>query len=302
MTENTFIQKVMEVLRERFSPEEYEIHEDVFTKNNDTRRHGIVMKKKGEIISPTIYVDSYYKDYLDKKMTIPEIAEQISGVWQRIREHASQYNSLTLDFEFCREKVIYRLVSRERNSQLLQKIPYIPFLNLAITFQLVCNISEQGIETLRISNELMDKWGVSTRTLVTLAEKNTPRLFPPKVDSLTNLLLQYFELAEHFLPEQEGAPDPTASMLILSNECSINGATTLLYPDMIHNLAEKYQKNLYILPSSIHELILIPDDNAESLSELTKLVRDINQRHVQKEEVLSDTAYYYDRNEKRFLF
>ena len=91
-------------------------------------------------------------------------------------------------------------------------------------------------------------------------------------------------------------------MLVLSNEYNINGASVLLYPDLIHNLAQKYRKNLYILPSSIHELILIPDNEGNSLSVLSEIVRDINCRHVQREEILSDTAYYYDRSEKRFLF
>lgn len=302
MTEKTFLQKVTEALQEIYPPEEYDIHGDVFVKNNDTHKHGIVIKKKGEIISPTIYMDSYYQDYLNKKVTVDETAGQISEVWGRIRKHAAEYNSLTLDFDFCREKIVYRLISRERNSQLLEKIPHVPFLNLAITFQLVCNISERGVETLRISNELKEKWNVSTKTLVSLAEENTPRLFPPRLDSLTGLLIKYFELAGQDSPEDGAEPERADSMLVLSNEYNINGASVLLYPDLIHNLAQKYRKNLYILPSSIHELILIPDNEGNSLSVLSEIVRDINCRHVQREEILSDTAYYYDRSEKRFLF
>ena len=76
----------------------------------------------------------------------------------------------------------------------------------------------------------------------------------------------------------------------------------LVYKNLIHEFAEQLQSNLYVLPSSIHELLVIPEFAVStSLPALSNLVRTINQTHVLEEEILSDRAYYYEREEKRFL-
>lgn len=298
MTKRQFMEQVTDKLKELYEESDYEISCDVFTKNNDTPRHGIVIQRKEEFISPTIYVDSYYKDYVNKKLTLTEVAEQIMAALRNVREHASRYQSFSVDYDSCKENIVYRLISLEKNEKLLQEVPYIPFLNLAVTFSIVCSLSEQGLETLRVTNELMDKWQVTTGELVRLAEENTPRLFPLKIDSMENVLFTYLGLEGGLFSENADY----GPLLILTNESGVNGASVLLYQNVIHDMAEKYNSNLYILPSSIHEIIVVPNENSGSLSELSELVKDINQKHVSEEEVLSDNAYYYDRTERKFLY
>lgn len=298
MTKKQFMEQVTGKLAELCADSDYEISCDIFTKNNDTPRYGVVIQKKEEAISPTIYIDNYYKDYVNKKLTLTEVAEQMLSVLESVREHADKYRSFSVDYEECREKVVYRLISLEKNRQLLQEIPHIPFLNLAVTFSVVCNMSEHGLESLRISNELMDKWGITTAQLVHLAEKNTPRLFPVKIDSMENVLFTYLGLKDGLFSENTDC----GPLLIVTNESGINGASVLLYKDVIHNIAEKYQSNLYILPSSIHEIIVVPNENSGNLEQLSEMVKNINQKHVDDEEVLADNAYYYERTERKFLY
>lgn len=298
MTKRQFMEQVTGKLKELHSESDYEISCDVFTKNNDTPRYGIVIQKVGEAISPTIYVDNYFKDYVDKKMTLTEVAEQIIAVLQNVRKHASKYESFSVEYDSCKPNIVYRLISFEKNKRLLQEVPYIPFLNLAVTFSIVCSLSEQGLESLRITNDLKDKWQVTTGELVRLAEENTPRLFPPQVDSMENVLFTYLGLEKGMFPENtEYGP-----LLIVTNESGVNGASVLLYQDVIHDIAEKYGKNLYVLPSSVHEIIVVPNENSGSLKELSKMVKDINKKHVSEEEILSDNAYYYDREKRKFLY
>lgn len=298
MTKTQFMEKVAEKLRKSFVLSDYEISCDVFTKNNDTPRYGIVINKKGDAISPTIYIDNYYEDYINKKVTLSEVVEQLVSILQNVREHAAQYNSFSVDFDSCRTKIVYRLVSQKRNQKLLQQIPYIPFLNMAIIFSVVCNLSEQGLESLRINNELMKKWKVTTKELFRLADENTPRLFPMKIESMESVLFTYIGLKEDLFSEKADR----GPILIATNESGINGASVILYKNMLPDIARKYDSNLYILPSSIHEVIIIPNENVGTLSELTEMVKDINEKHVSKEEVLADTAYYYDWQEKKFLY
>ena len=120
---------------------------------------------------------------------------------------------------------------------------------------------------------------------------------------LENLIASYLGLKEEFLPaSKEESLAEKNSPLIATNESGIQGATVLLYENLIQNLAEKYNSNLYILPSSIHEIIVIPGNDDKNLSDLTAMVEDINKKHVSREEILADTAFYYDREEKKFVY
>lgn len=299
MTKKQFMEQVAEYVQKQCDFSDLEVSCDVFTKNNDTIRHGIVIKRKEESISPTIYIDGYYQDYLEKKLTIPETAEEVLKVLARVRNHAGQYNSFAVDFVSCQPRIVYRLISGRMNQRMLQGIPYIPFLDLAITFCVVCDCSGQGVELLRINNELMDKWEVTTADLLRLAEENTPRLFPLEIHSLANMLIHYFGLKNKFFCD--GDSEDAMPLMLLTNNVGTNGASVLLYPDVIHNLAVKYDTDLYVLPSSVHEILVAPKDITESITKLSAMVKDINRKHVSPEEVLSDRAYYYDRKEKKFL-
>ena len=84
-------------------------------------------------------------------------------------------------------------------------------------------------------------------------------------------------------------------MYILTNQKGINGASCLLYPDVMNKLSEEFQSDFYVFPSSIHELILVPTHDNKSNNEYSNMVREINATQVAREEVLSDHVYYYSR-------
>lgn len=300
MTKEQFMEQVTEEIRQKSSQADLDISCGIFLKNNDTTRHGIVLKKRDEFISPTVYVDGFYQDFLRKKKTIPEVAQKVLEALEKVKGHAELYQDFSVEFEDCRDKIIYRLISYDRNRNYLETVPYLPFLNLAIVFNVVCNISGHGLETITVTNELLDKWDTSTRELVRLAEENTPRLLPATMDSLTSILTKYIGITD----DMESSTDSSSQMpmILVSNQSGVNGSAVMLYPGVIHGLACQYESNLFILPSSIHEIIAVPDLYCGTGKELSRMVQDINQNHVGEEEVLADTAYYYDRTEKKFSY
>ena len=298
MTKKTFMELLIKELKKHFPPDEYELSGDEFLKNNDTKRYGIVIRHIGGNIAPTVYIDHFYNDYCNKKNTVDEIAFQICLAIRGFDEQEDKYCTFSTDFDICKEKIIYRLVSQERNEAYLSGIPHLPFLNLAVVFLIVHQLSDEGLESICITNELQNKWNVSTKELFHLATKNTPRFFPPVIDTMAHTIESLFgELANDILESDDVAPH----IYILSNQYRINGAATLLYEGLIQKLADQMECNLYILPSSIHELLLIPDASDTALPRLSRMVKDINENHVKEEEILSDRAYYYNREQKRFF-
>ena len=150
-----------------------------------------------------------------------------------------------------------------------------------------------------IRNEHLSYWNVSTKDLLLLAQKNTPFLLNSCCDSLTELLLPVVEQ----LPFQEQedtkhafSSTSTDPMYVLTNQQRFLGACCILYDNVLKEIANRLNCDLYILPSSIHEVILMPATVTESVRALSQMVCDINQSEVAAEEILSDHIYYYHRN------
>lgn len=102
------------------------------------------------------------------------------------------------------------------------------------------------------------------------------------------------ELAEQITGEQE----PEQAMWVITNERGIDGAASMLYEDELHSLAEGLERNLYILPSSVHEVIAVSVDMGEPET-LARMVAEINMDHVELDERLSNQVYHYDKDLRR---
>lgn len=298
MTKKQFAEQLAKTLNAIYKETEWDVKTKIVLKNNDTDHYGLILCRPGDTASPTIYIDEFYNDFLNKKSTIPEIAEQISTLVCSVRDHASLYEKMAFDLESCRNKIIYRLISYNKNKRLLQNIPHLPFLDFAITFHVMCRYTEEkGLETMRITNQLMENWNISVKDLFKMAKKNTPELFPPRIESLQDVLAGY--LGQKITDKTEELPFP---ILMVSNRQGINGATVLLYENLIKNISAQFGGNLFLLPSSIHEFLLMPQAEEDTLEDLSRMVAQINHDQVRAEEVLSDHAYLYDSTEDKFYF
>ena len=94
--------------------------------------------------------------------------------------------------------------------------------------------------------------------------------------------------------------DTEDEMQVLTNQSKLFGAVSILYPDVLQNIAERLHRNLYVLPSSVHEVILLPEREGEKGTEesLAEIVKDVNSTVVDTEDILADSVYYYDRARK----
>lgn len=297
MTEKQFMHEVAEQLGNERQAEGFNIQCRVFTKNNNTKRYGLVLQQDREKVTPTIFLQPFYENYVRDKTSIEDVAHHIAGILEQVTGQARQYQALSFQFTDCRDRIVYRLISKTMNEDLCEQIPYIPFLDLMISFCIVIGYSESGVETMRITNDQMQQWNVSTAELYRLAEKNTPRIFPARVEPLYDVLQKYLDIPDGQEPDDE----LILPMILIGNEAGVYGASVLLYPGLVEELAEEQGSDLFILPSSVHEFIVIPGADKNSLGELSAIVQDINAKYVCREEILSDRAYLYKRDEKKFL-
>ncbi len=297
MTYKEFKYQLLKELEERF-PSGTSITIQEIPHNNNHTEEALTILEPGLNISPTIYLESYFRQ-LKKEVPISSIIAQIYSYYQEHRSTQSIDTSFFTCFENIRPRIVYKLVHQEKNKELLKEVPWIPYLDLAIVFYCLLSKSPTENASVLIRNEHLCYWNVSVEDLLSLAQKNTPFLLSSCCDSLAELLLPILEQLP--VQEQTDTKNTFASasmvpMYVLTNQQRFLGACCILYDDVLKEIAERLDSDLYILPSSIHEVILMPVTVTESVPALSQMVCDINQSEVSAEEILSDHIYYYHRS------
>ncbi len=286
-----FIERIRESVKETMG-NGYRVDVNHVLKNNSIELDGLIILKENERISPNIYLNSYYDRYLEGE-ELDRLTGEMTGIYMDTTEEGEK-EAVCLRYEFGEMKpcIVYRLVNYERNRRMLLEVPHIRFLDLAVTFHCLVKNNEEGIGTIRITNEHMQSWGTDIRELKEAAQRNTPLLFPPIVRSMDEIVQ---EMLGKDSADVQQVRQNYAQMYVLSNKKGINGAGCLLYSNLIKDLADRLESDFYILPSSIHEIILVMDNGQLNRDILKEMVFDVNRTQVPMEDVLSDTVYCYSR-------
>ena len=260
-------------------------------KNNGIIMDGLSVRKEGKRVAPMIYLDSYYREYLDGR-SLRGICDQILECC----EDSDFEEHFDVDFfrepERVRPTVAYRLINYEKNRELLQEIPHLPFLDLAVIFYSLLTDTPVGHATVLIRNSHLELWGKNTSWLYEAAKENTEKLLPKRLVSMEDMIYELSEGKQE--PEYAGVP-----MYVLTNSRKSFGAACLLYDGVLGECFRRLEESYYLIPSSVHEVILIPASAVGDSRALCALVQEMNRTQVRSTEVLSDTVYLYSEETRR---
>lgn len=181
-------------------------------------------------------------------------------------------------------------MNAEKNRELLDQVPHDIYLDLAMVFFYMEEDEKCRQKIFLINNQQMEEYGLAKEKLRVWAMKNTPRLLPVSFHSMEEILRE-FHLWERF-----GGETGQVSMYVLTNVKMFLGAACMFYPEVLRTIGDAVQGNLYILPSSIHECIILPAAEGYSKEELEEIVRQVNEAQVPEQEILSDTVYFYHKS------
>lgn len=291
MTFETFQSYIKEHILEGWK-QDVELEITTVRKNNGVQLSGLYIRSKDLNISPTIYLDEYYHYYL-KGESLEEIISRIREEYEWKIDRVSEYHFNLEKFEYVKDRIVYRLVNYEKNEEILEDCPHLKLYDLALTFRWVAHSDDIGISTALVTNQEMAAWGISINELLLAARENTPRLFPAQMVDMDEMM------------HKAGVPVPVDEtaipMYIMTNSQEVNGASVLLYDDVLQKFAVKKKTDFYILPSSIHEVILVPSDRIDDPSDLFAMVEDANRTVVALGDILSDSVYYYNRKKNQIV-
>lgn len=271
-----------------------DIREIIMT--NDTKLTALVISENGVNISPSIYLNDYYSDWEKGIYTTEDVADMVVDEYKKNVVDTNFNTESFMNFSNAKEHIIYRIVNQKLNEELLSDVPYIPYLDLAIVFAyLVPTKESDAMASILIHNSHIKSWGVTTEELYSIAMENTPKLLPQSFRTLDDVITELMG----FYP-YEGCEEKI-QMYCLTNERRTNGAGVILYDKILDKIANHFNSDFYILPSSIHEVLIVPSSVAISKDTLDKMVTYVNDTEVAANEILSDHAYYYSRNDKKVI-
>ena len=282
------IKMVVEDIKANISEDaKVECHEVI--KNNDVKLHGITITFPGEKIVPTLYVENYLNEY---EYPI-DIAYSIIDDYDTAIRKQKQINfnpEDIMDLDKVLDKLCVRLINIESNKEMLNNMPWMKWYDLAKI--LVIEINDNM--SVKVNNNIIQEWKkknplLNVSILFNTAIENTKKLFPASIRSMNEIMA---ELIGMDINEFVGRYNDSFQY-ILTNNVMHNGATCLLYEDVLKEFANEIDSDFVILPSSIHEVILQPMDKEMTLEELTKIVQDVNKKEVSDTDVLSNHAYIY---------
>lgn len=321
MDYQNFIKRIVEIVQEKLG-EKYQIKITHIEKNNGVVLEGMIIKEEGSLISPNIYLEYFYERYREGE-SLDEIVEEILVMYQESLIHSPVHPGELTELKKHEDNIFFRLVNYEMNRKFLEHVPHIRYLEFAITFHCMLEKQEYGIQSFCINETIRQEWGICVEKLFQLARKNTPLLFPPQIQSMEQMMYQmldndsnqmisgekwfsaqntsyfqeYEESLEKMLSDIQDSKD--TFMYVMGNRSGIFGASVLLYPNVLECFAKRYEKNLYLLPSSIHEWIIVLEQEGFDEETLKDMVCEVNHTQVAYDEVLSNQVYFYNKDTNR---
>lgn len=274
------------------------IEQNTVTKMNDQILYGLTMRREGEDAAPTIYMNDLFDRYMNGdpfKPMMAEVCQQYLDALVSRPEIATE----ELTFDRIKDNLTIRVMEAKRNSKFLEDVPY---MNMGNGFVAICDIKvvedNSGYWRTTINHGLEQENNYDRKEIFKAAIENS-QIKEPVV--MTTMMEQLFGDSDRNLLDFDGMIPETSKdhMYIISNKEGMLGASAFFYPGIREKIAEKLGEGFYAIPSSVHEVLVIPESCAPPIKDLADMVYEANHSVVNPNEVLSDNIFHYDKDFKR---
>ena len=289
MNFNEFVNEVKDNIK-LFLPKDYENAEVSTMECQKLNRAytGLMVRKEGEMLTPTINLNQLYEAYKAQPgVTMETVCRKIADI---VIEAPIQVDLKSiLNYEDVKDKLFIRVSSAEANKEVLENAPH-------------------GLSSMFIKNDLLEQYGISAEQLHEDAMKSSPHVMIPEVSSIGALIDEMYQKnilmltpdEREMLQEtlQESSEMPT--FFVVTNTDRIDGAGVIFYPEFMDSMGELLGNDFFILPSSIHEMLVLPDDGQVDAEMLRDMVKEVNATQVAPAERLTNDVYHFDTKDHVF--
>ena len=305
-----FINTIKDTIKD-YLPEEYKDAEVNLLENRKLNTHytGLTVTRKGDTLAPTINLNALFENYGQQtENNLASVMEEVTSV---IQHTPGKFDiGRVMDYDRVKKNLFMKLSAADKNADVLEHTPHITKEDLALTFHIMLDQGEKGTATTMITDKMMDAYGVDLEKLYQDALHNSPVIAPAQIENmgevLERMMLEDMKAAgapAEVIQEMEKDLQETSRdnpMTVITNDRSTDGAAAIFYPGVMDQVGERLNGDYFILPSSVHEILVVPDDGNISFRELTDMVKEVNRTQVAPEDRLTDQVYHYDTADRIF--
>ena len=295
ITYHEFLEQIREQVSELVE-DEYTVRIMPVRRNNGVVLDSMMIAKPGDQVCPNIYLNQLYK-WHQGGMSIPCIAERILMQYREaVPDESFDIGTLLSRESVCRN-IVYRVVNSLRNKDLLEEVPHRDFLDLSLVYYILIRGTQIGDGAVLVRREHQKMWELDDEELDLAARENTEKLLPADILSISEMMEELSrQIGNSTYSELETEEVCRESpMYVLTNRDRQFGACYVANTGVLSELARREEDDLYILPSSVHECMIVPVRCGQDPEELGEMVREINRTQVDAEEFLSDSVYRFNR-------
>ena len=291
MNKEAMKQQILEILSKKLGDGYHGTLEKVQKTNIDL--DGLTILKDGETITPTIYLEPFYKA-LENGVSVDDVTDRILYIYFNARTYKEQFDITSLsDFGYAKNKLYVQLINRHLNKNLLQNIPHTMFLDdFAVAVRCTVEASEENNASFMVHNSHLNIWQADSETVLSLAIINTLAEHNVDLMPLEQLIRETGSIAPKEFPAD-------CRIWFMSNQKRYFGAAAVLSDDVLKDFADKHG-SFYVIFSSVHEVLLMPSPNNSGIDSLTRHNQDVNAT-LSEEEILGTKAYFYHKG-RGFVF
>lgn len=296
-----FIDYVKSHIKE-YLPTEYQnavISINEVTKSNDRMLTGLTILLPGEQAAPTIYLEAL-AEQVERGMPLDTAMKQIAQIQLENYSRVPLNISMLENYEAVRPMLAVQMCDPETNQEYLKGKPYTSCGELAAYYRIQVAADEEGTASVAVTESMMQMWGITKEQLHKDAMQAAHARSPVCLYDMEEVMAEsiFSVKPENLFNREEPLDIGSVPIYILTNQDKLNGASVSAQEGVLEKVAELLGTNYYVLPSSIHELLILPDNGSMQLSELEAMVREVNATQVAPEDRLSDKVQYYDRETK----
>lgn len=255
--------------------------------------YGISVKPEGSIAAASLNLESFHRRFERGQ----DYRQLLDGIVNAVREALVLDKQISIDnikdYDQVKERLTVQLVGREGNEDRLLTIPHHDMEDMSLVYHIDLGQMGGGTASMLVTNEMLHGYGISAEQLHRDALKAAQERQPFIIQSMDEMLA---ELMGTEPTEVSGTPD----LFVATNPEKKNGAGVIAYPGFMEAAAEKIKGNFFILPSSIHEVIMLPENGTMAYQKLEEIVANVNGTQVLPEDQLSGNVYHYDCHERVF--
>ena len=289
-------ENIKEYLPERYQNREVKLKTTI--KNNEVEKCGLMLDDPSQTLSPVLYLEGAFNLY-KKGQSLDVICDYIADQYQEARMNPAIADIDFEKFDAIKDMILPIVVSAKENKNQLSNKPHQYLDDLVVMYQVEIDNTRDEVGTVAVNNKLMKIWNVSGEEIHQKALENQKEKYPAELCKMEELL---FGNPENFLLNEDGKQPEPEGMYVLKTSRNVYGAAAIADKEIMEQVAQTFNDDYVILPSSIHECIILPQQALTNMGftpkELGKMVREVNNNEVSKEERLSDHIYRYSKEDK----